>query len=379
MNTKQNHIKDRYQRQILLKEFGLKGQEKLAAARVLVVGAGGLGCPALLYLTAAGVGTIGIVDFDIVQASNLHRQVLFTESDIGAQKVTQAIHHLQQRNQEIKLVAHDLLLSPQNCFQILGQYDIVLDGTDNFSTRYLLNDACYLLRTPLVMGAISRFEGQVAVFWNKEESDVNYRDLFPTPPKPGEIKNCAEAGVLGVLPGIIGMQMANETIKLITGVGKPLINQLFTYHALTNHTDFFDVRVQTANRTLIPSDKKTFEQTNYRWLCGEENVEEILPEELEMWMKREALTIIDVREWGETPVPDNISYIQIPFSEFSDRLEEIPSGTILLFCQSGMRSKKAAQLLMEQRNNPVKVLSLAGGVLNWLTFTKANHGSKKTS
>ena len=220
---------ERYQRQILLKEFGIDAQQKLLQAKVLVIGAGGLGCPALQYLVAAGIGTIGIVDDDIVSLNNLHRQVLYTVNDIGLSKAEVAAEKLKALNDEINIISYNERLTNKNALALLMNMILLVDGTDNFSSRYMINDACVLLNKPLVYGAISKFEGQVAVFNIKDEIQIraiNYRDLFPTPPKDDEVLNCAEAGVLGVLPGIIGTMQANETIKLITGIGKPLINTI---------------------------------------------------------------------------------------------------------------------------------------------------------
>jgi len=230
---------ERYHHQMILKDFGEAGQQKLLQAKVLVIGAGGLGCPALQYLTAAGIGTIGIVDDDVVTLSNLHRQILYSTSDIGFLKAEKAAEKLRQLNPEISIIVYSERLTTQNALSIMKAYDVIIDGTDNFSTRYMINDACVLLQKPLVYGAVSQYEGQVAIFNYKKENlyeGVNYRDLFPYPPKDTEVLNCAEAGVLGILPGIIGTMQANETIKLITGIGKPLINRMLTFNALNNQT-----------------------------------------------------------------------------------------------------------------------------------------------
>jgi molybdopterin/thiamine biosynthesis adenylyltransferase len=220
MNSKEKY--ERYERQILLKEFGVAAQEKLLHAKVLVVGAGGLGCPVLQYLAAAGVGTIGIVDDDVVALNNLHRQVLYNMNDIGLSKAEIAAEKLKALNNEINVVAYNKRFTNKNALEIINAFDVVVDGTDNFSSRYIINDACVLLNKPLIYGAISKFEGQVAVFNVKDEVNkraINYRDLFPVPPKDDEVLNCADAGVLSVLPGIIGTMQANETIKLIIGIG----------------------------------------------------------------------------------------------------------------------------------------------------------------
>src|SRR6266498_5008512 len=228
---------ERYQRQIILPEFGEEGQQKLLKAKVLVIGAGGLGCPILQYLAAAGIGIIGIMDDDVVALNNLHRQVLYSVNDIGSSKADRAANILSQLNPKIKIIPYNERLTVQNALSLFNEFDIIIDDTDNFSTRYMINDACVLMNKPLVYGAISRFEGQVAVFNCKTDNEittVNYRDLFPNPPREDEVLNCAEAGVLGVLAGIIGAMMANETIKLITGIGVSLTNQLLTYNALNN-------------------------------------------------------------------------------------------------------------------------------------------------
>src|ERR1051326_6363377 len=214
---------ERYQRQVILPGFGEGGQQKLREARVLVIGAGGLGCPVLQYLTAAGIGTVGIVDDDVVALNNLQRQVLYGVKDIGLSKAETAANILQQLNPGIEIIPYNERLTVQNALVLLDDFDIVIDGTDNFATRYMINDACVLLKKPLVYGAVSQFEGQVSIFRNQSHDDVNYRDIFPDPPKESEILNCAEGGVLGTMTGIIGTMMANETIKLIAGIGEPLV------------------------------------------------------------------------------------------------------------------------------------------------------------
>ena len=272
MNT-DHTIYERYQRQIILKEFGEAGQQKLLQSKVLVIGAGGLGCPALQYLVAAGIGCIGIVDDDVVSITNLHRQVLYTTFDVGFSKAEKAKHTLTRLNPDVQITAFNERLSVKNALSILSGYDIILDGSDNFATRYMINDACVLLGKPLIFGAISQFEGQVAIF-NFPSSDMeaaNYRDLFPTPPKDGEVLNCAEAGVLGVLPGIIGTMMASETIKLITGMGKPLVNSLLAYNALNNSMYEVALTAHHQTRQLIPSSKEAFEDMDYAWLCSTGN------------------------------------------------------------------------------------------------------------
>src|SRR5688572_20586035 len=265
MNDSQTY--ERNQRQLILPGFGEAAQQKLLQAKVMVIGAGGLGCPVLQYIAAAGVGTIAIVDDDVVQLNNLQRQVLFTVNDIGFPKAEKAATVLRQFDPDSRILAFNQRITTKNALQLLAEYDVIIDATDNFSTRYMVNDACYLLKKTLVYGAISRFEGQVAVFNNQQAQDINYRDIFPEPPKEGEVMNCAEAGVLGVLGGIIGSMMANETIKLITGMGETLVNKLFTYHALKNHVYEVALTISKEGRTLLPGNETAFQEMDYVQLC----------------------------------------------------------------------------------------------------------------
>ena len=256
----------RYQRQITLAEFGSQAQEKLAKARVLVIGAGGLGCPALQYLVAAGVGYIGIADFDIVHLSNLHRQILFGQENIGNKKVLVAKEKLTQLNNLVQIETFDVQWQQEHCLQYFPIYDIIIDATDNFASRYLINDACVLFKKPLVFGAVNKFEGQIAVF-NSSKEACNYRDLFPIPPSNKEVANCATAGVLGVLPGVIGAMQATEAIKLITGVGKALENQLLNYNALNQSIYTIRLTKNPAALAHMPSSMDAFLKTNYEFLC----------------------------------------------------------------------------------------------------------------
>ena len=256
----------RYQRQITLAEFGSQAQEKLAKAKVLVIGAGGLGCPALQYLVAAGVGYIGIADFDTVHLSNLHRQILFGQEDIGKKKVLVAKAKLIQLNDLVQIETYDLQWQQEHCIQYFPLYDVIIDATDNFSSRYLINDACVLLSKPLAFGAVNKFEGQVAVFNSSNES-CNYRDLFPTPPNNDEVANCAIAGVLGILPGVIGSMQATEVIKLITGIGVTLENQLLNYNALNQTIYTIRLTKNPAALEYMPSSLDAFLKTNYEVLC----------------------------------------------------------------------------------------------------------------
>lgn len=258
----------RYQRQITLEGFGIAAQEKLSKAKVLVIGAGGLGCPMLQYIAVAGVGTIGIADYDTVSFSNLNRQILFGQDDLGKSKVDIAAGKIAALNNLVQINLYPQQWNQALSIEHFPNYDIIVDATDNFASRYLINDACVLLNKPLVFGAVSKYEGQIAVF-NKMEGGiaVNYRDLFPEPPKNDEVLNCAEGGVLGVLPGIIGVMQATEVIKLITGVGKSLANQIINYNALTN--DYYKVQLIKNPKSLsaLPSTVEAYIQINYEQLC----------------------------------------------------------------------------------------------------------------
>jgi sulfur-carrier protein adenylyltransferase/sulfurtransferase len=338
---------NKYDRQIILKGFGTAGQERLLQAKVLVVGAGGLGCPALQYLAAAGVGTIGIVDTDKVSETNLHRQVLYGIADIHQPKVECAKAALLRLNPDIDIQVYYLYLTVSNALEIIELYDIVIDGTDNFHTRYLLNDACVLLGKPLVYGAVSQFEGQVAVFnysTTAGNRGVNYRDIFPSPPKNNEVQNCAEAGVLGVLPGIIGTMQANETIKILAGIGEPLADKLLTYNALTNHT--FELQLSTVPETmdLIPKDKLAFWNMDYIGLCSHPiSKYDIDFASFQDLLHQEDVQIIDVRNEDETPVLDSFTHLRIPLPVLHDHWTELTANTIVFFCKTGQRSKQAAK------------------------------------
>ena len=357
---------ERYHRQIILPEFGEEGQQKLLKAKVLVIGAGGLGCPALQYLTAAGIGKIGIVDDDTVALNNLHRQVLYSVNDIGLSKAERATHILQQLNPGISIISYNERLDNQNTLMLFEEYDIIIDGTDNFSTRYMINDACVLLNKPLVYGAISQFEGQVSVFRNGNKDDVNYRDIFPDPPKEGEILNCAEAGVLGVLPGIIGTMMANETIKLIAGIGEPLIDQLFTYNALNNQVYQLSLSSRKETRSLIPKNEKEFLKTDYEWLCAAQKQEaEIDPDTFNNVVAGGDVDVIDVRELHEMPAVNEFDHIRIPLAQLADNISLMRSDTLIAFCQSGKRSLQAAKILSGIFGETKKVYSLRGGIVQW--------------
>ena len=364
MNDKQSY--ERYQRQLILPGFGEAAQQKLLEAKVLIIGAGGLGCPVLQYVAAAGVGTIGIVDDDVVQLNNLQRQVLFTVDDIGHSKGEKAAAVLQKLNPDCRVLAFNQRVFTKNALQLFREYDVIIDATDNFPTRYLINDACYLLKKPLVYGSISRFEGQVAVFNNQSAKDVNYRDIFPAPPKDGEVMNCAEAGVLGVLGGIIGSMMANETIKLITGIGNPLVNRLYTYHALKNQVYEISLAISAEGRALLPRSESDFMKMDYVQICSPvSSISEIDAQQFDEWIGNASATIIDVREMQELPEVVEFIHTRIPLWVLADRTGDIKSDTVITFCQTGKRSLHAAGTLQNIFGDTKKVYSLRGGILQW--------------
>ncbi|WP_240768696.1 HesA/MoeB/ThiF family protein [Olivibacter sp. XZL3] len=363
MNLKMEHkgLTERYQRQIQLKEFGVAGQLKLSQASVLVVGAGGLGCPALLYLAAAGVGKIGIVDDGLVEMSNLHRQVLYGTQDIGKKKVTCAKEVLQRMNDDIEIEVFAARVTSFNAFEIIAAYDIIIDGTDNFQSRYLINDACAILNKPLVYGAISRYEGQVSVF----TSGINYRDIFPYPPKDGEVLNCSEAGVLNVLPGFIGNLLANECIKLITGIGEVLIGKLLVYNILSSYIYTIEISPTERSAQVRPLSKADFEQVDYPSLCGIEapRQDEISADELNSLYSNREVDVVDVREDFELPKISHYTHIRIPLSSLHKEISVIKKDTVVFVCQSGKRSLLAAQRYRELISPQSKaVFSLKGGI-----------------
>ncbi len=363
------NIDKRYERQILLKEFGEAGQEKLLHSKVLVIGAGGLGCPVLQYLTAAGIGKLGIVDGDVVTLNNLHRQVLYSMNDIGLPKAQIATHKLKQLNPDIQIISCSVRLSNQNALNIIEGYDVVVDGTDNFSTRYMINDACVLLNKPLVYGAIAQFEGQVAVFNYTSETNkrpVNYRDLFPNPPEENEVLNCEQAGVLGVLPGIIGTMQANEVIKLITGMGEQLIDCLLTYNALTNTVYKFKLLAVEETQKLTPKSKIDFVNTDYDCLCSSQTSSlEINISTFNHLRKNNNVAIVDIRKKDEQPLVNEFEHLHIPLAELSKEKLSISADTLVVFCQTGKRSLRAAKLLTEIFGDSKKIYSLKGGITEW--------------
>jgi adenylyltransferase/sulfurtransferase len=356
---------ERYSRHLNLKGFGLNAQRKLQQARVLVIGAGGLGCPVLQYLTAAGVGVIGIADDDVVSLSNLQRQVLYTVDDLGLPKAQQAAERLRRLNPEIIIHEHIQKIDIRNALELFQKYDLVVDGTDNFASRYLINDACVLLAKPLVFAAVYQYEGQLAVFNVHGHGGLitSYRDLFPTPPTAAEAPDCNAAGVLGVLPGIMGVMQATEVIKLITGIGDPLSNQLLTYNALSAESYTIQINPNTQAAAYAPQDAVAFMRMDYEWLCsaGTNPVPVIDALTFEQFKSDPRALILDVREFGEWPQA-SFPHVQIPLNTLKDQFQQLEKDKIIVFCQSGKRSAAAAALLQEHFGDSKEIYSLAGGI-----------------
>ncbi len=357
-------IQNRYNRQIILPDFGNKAQEKLYQAKVLVVGAGGLGCPVLQYLAAAGVGNLGIVDFDRVDRSNLQRQTLFREGSEGEFKAEAAKERLQQQNSEIKITTFPKKLTNQNALSLLEKYDIIVDCTDNFQTRYLLNDACQLLHKPLVYGAIYQYGGQVSVF-NVEKDGIigtNYRDLFPSPPQFGEVPNCNEAGVLGTLSGLIGTLQANEVIKLITGIGEVLSGKLLLTNILDYTTHIF--KYEKSEQTHSPKTEAEFLSINYEEICGaalSDEIEDV--EQLEAVLEQKDSVLIDVRNEEELPKISTFAHKIIPLSVLEEQIEELEEfNSIVFVCRLGIRSARAAQMV-KQKYPHKKIQHIRNGIM----------------
>lgn len=363
----------RYDRHIIIPEFGIEAQKKLKAAKVLVVGSGGLGSPVLLYLAAAGVGTIGIVDFDVVDDSNLQRQVLFGVGEVGRLKAEAAKERLQELNPHIRIVTHVARLTSQNALDILKDYDVVADGTDNFPTRYLVNDAAVLSGKPNVYASIFRFDGQVSVF-NYTDKDgrtgPNYRDLYPVPPPPGLVPSCAEGGVLGVLPGIIGSLQALETVKVITGVGEPLSGKFYTFDALTFESNVFNIK-RRADNPLNGENPVITGLIDYEHFCGLKTpeakpVKEITVAELRGWLDRgEDIQVVDVREPHEYEIV-NIGGELIPLATVAENAARIDTRRkVVVHCKGGVRSTKAIREL-EEKFGLENLYNLSGGILAWV-------------
>jgi adenylyltransferase/sulfurtransferase len=365
----------RFSRHLTLSEFGVEGQKRLKAGRVLCVGAGGLGSPAALYLAAAGVGTIGLVEFDVVDVTNLQRQVLYTTDDVGSSKIQRASDRLRALNPGVNIESHPVRLTASNALELVAAYDVVLDGTDNFSARYLVNDACVMAGRPNAYGSIFRFEGQASVFATRE--GPCYRCLHPEPPPPGLVPNCAEAGVLGVLPGIIGTIQATEAIKLIAGIGEPLIGRFLVYDALRMR--FRELKLPKDPQCAVcgahPTITTLREYDEYcapglphgtRHEDAQKNSMDITVKELKERMDRgNAPRVIDVREPHEHQICNIPGAELIPAAQFARRLDEFDKDAeIVVHCKSGGRSGRAVEMMKARGFKNAR--NLAGGVMAWI-------------
>src|SRR5579859_5750844 len=366
----------RYSRHLIIPEVGMEGQLKLKQAKVLLIGTGGLGAPLGLYLAAAGVGRIGLVDFDVVDFTNLQRQVLFGTTDVGRPKIAAAADHLRNLNPEIQIDTFETHLSSENALDILKDYDIVVDGTDNFPTRYLVNDACVILGKPNVYGSIFRFEGQLTVFYAKE--GPCYRCLFPEPPPPGLVPSCAEGGVLGILPGTIGTLQATEAIKLILGIGKPLIGRMILYDGLEMTFDTIKLR-KNPNCPVCGEHPTQTHLIDYEQFCGvpahdrsaykEQNVmrqiRSITPSELKARLEADSkLVLIDVREPHELEISAIEGARLIPKGQVSARIDEIPQDVdVVIMCKTGERSRNTVAMLQDKGFK--NLFNLKGGINAW--------------
>jgi adenylyltransferase/sulfurtransferase len=364
----------RYSRHLIMPEVGMEGQLKLKAGRVLCVGTGGLGAPIGMYLAAAGVGTMGLVDFDVVDTTNLQRQIIHGTKDVGRKKLDSAADRIADINPNVKVVRHEVALSSENALDILKDYDVVVDGTDNFPTRYLVNDACVLLGKPNVYGSIFRFEGQASVFATKE--GPCYRCLYPEPPPPGLVPSCAEGGVLGILPGVIGVIQATEVVKILLGKGETLAGRLLLYDAY--HMRFREMKLRKSPDCPVCGPNRTIHQLiDYHQFCGvprqpaaappvaDPSEKEIEPAQVKALIDQKAdFVLIDVREPHEYQIC-NIPYARlIPLGELPKRLSELnPSDDIVVHCKSGMRSAKGCDVL--RQNGFQRVRNMKGGILAW--------------
>ena len=359
----------RYSRHLILPEVALEGQQRLKASRVLLIGAGGLGSPLALYLAAAGVGTIGLVDFDVVDVTNLQRQIVHGSKDVGRPKLESARDRLKDLNPHVHVEGFETRLTSENALEIVRDFDIVIDGTDNFATRYLTNDACVILGKPNVYGSIYRFEGQSSVFATEE--GPCYRCLYPEPPPPGLVPSCAEGGVLGVLPGLVGTIQATEGIKLLLGVGEPLIGRLLLIDALT--MQFRAMRLRKNPNCPACGTREIRELIDYDQFCGiggdplqdPNGIPELTPTELAAKQQRQDdFDLIDVREPHEWAIAKIPGARLVPLSAFTDSLHQFDSARdIVVHCKMGGRSAKAVRQL--QAAGFKKVWNLAGGILRW--------------
>jgi sulfur-carrier protein adenylyltransferase/sulfurtransferase len=351
--------RERYARHLVLPEIGEAGQQKLKNASVLVIGAGGLGSPVSMYLAAAGVGRIGLVDFDAVETTNLHRQILYGTSSVGKKKLAAAGDRLHDMNPEIAIENHETALTSENALQMFRAYDIIVDGTDNFPTRYLVNDACVLVGKPNVYGSIFRFDGQASVFYARE--GPCYRCLYPEPPPPDLVPSCAEGGVLGVLPGVIGTIQATEAIKLITGVGTPLIGRLLLFDAL--RMEFRQLRLRKDPNCVICGEQATLKELiDYEGFCNPADLGDVTPAQL---AKMSEPLMIDVREPYEHKQGHLEGAWLIPLGQLERHMDAIPRDRdLVLYCRSGSRSAHALEMMRSAGFHRAK--HLKGGYLAWL-------------
>ena len=361
----------RYSRHLIMPEVGLEGQRRLKAASVLAIGTGGLGAPLGMYLAAAGVGRLGLVDFDVVDASNLQRQIVHGTKDVGRRKVDSARERLVDINPLIEIETHDTRLTSDNALALFKNYDIIVDGTDNFPTRYLVNDACVLTGKPNVYGSIFRFEGQASVFW--AERGACYRCLYPEPPPPGLVPSCAEGGVLGVLPGIIGAIQANETIKIVLGAEGTLVNRLLLFDAW--HMKFHEFKLQKDPNCPVCGETPTIKELiDYEQFCGitpsanreETRLKEITATELKQRLDRgDDLQVIDVREPNEYEIARLPGTKLIPLGQVVNRMSEInPARETVVHCKGGVRSAKAIEAL-QRAGYSGELVNLKGGITAW--------------
>ncbi len=365
----------RYSRHLILPEVGMEGQQKLKAARVLCVGTGGLGSPLALYLAAAGVGTLGLIDFDVVDESNLQRQIIHSTPDVGRPKIESAAEKLKALNPRLNVVKHETMLSSQNALEIISQYDIVADGTDNFPTRYLVNDACVLTGKPNAYGSIFRFEGQASVFATRE--GPCYRCLYPEPPPPGLVPSCAEGGVLGILPGLVGVVQATEVIKLILGKGEPLIGRLMLVDSL--NMKFRELKLRKNPNCPVCGDNPTVKELiDYQQFCGiqppappaavQNGIPQISVQDLKHRIDSgDDFFLLDVREPHEFRIA-NLNGHLIPVGDLPNRVDELEKARqsgqdIVIHCKSGARSQRAAEFLNQQGFQ--NVANVAGGITAW--------------
>lgn len=359
------HQVDRYVRQTILSSIGSFGQAKLQKSKVLCVGAGGLGSPVISYLAAAGVGTLGIIDYDRVEITNLHRQIIHKETELGIEKVKSAASFIMNLNSQVQVIEHNQRLNEENALSIISNYDVIIDGSDNFSTRYLVNDACVILEIPLIFGSVLKFDGQVSTF----DSSIGpcYRCVFPKPPSPANSMNCAIAGVLGSVCGTVGSLMATEAIKTLIGITPTLVGQLLTYDATTSSFD--KITVQKNRNCVLCSKPKEQRRLlgNYQESCGE--FSSLTPLELEQFLKTDSdIQLIDVRteaEYEQGFIPGAINIPSGNFMEVASRFNLKIEDSVILYCKSGVRSRICMEALTQLKFQ--RIAHLEGGYDNWIT------------